>query len=164
MILRLLIVTAVLSSPAAAFAQYGRDIRLGVQGSWADETDFGLGARVDLELDRVYSNLGATVSFDYFFPDDQQIAGANVDTKYWEINGNMTYLVFGDLGPYVGAGVNVAHGSVGVHLGEIEAHEKETDVGANLLAGLRLDDRFFAEARFEIGGGEQFVATAGLLF
>jgi hypothetical protein len=159
MILRLLVMAAVLGWPAAASAQYGRDVRVGLQGSWADEADFGVGARLDIELDKVYSGLGVTASFYYYFPDDF----GDVDASYWEANTNVTYMVFGDLGPYVGTGLNIAQGNVGLDPGDAIG-EDATKVGLNLLGGLRFNDRLFLEARFELGGGDQFVATAGLLF
>jgi hypothetical protein len=39
-----------------------------------------------------------------------------------------------------------------------------SDVGANVLAGMRIRQRFYVEAKQEAGGGELFVLTVGVRF
>ena len=143
-----------------------RPIRFGVQGSWADDADLGVGARVQVGLADFHEGLRGIASFDYFFPDsDGSIGVVDVDVTYWELNANLTYTLKGDLAPYVGTGLNLAHASAGLAAGAVNlGSESETDLGLNLLGGLRLSNRFFAEAKLELGGGENFMVSAGLLF
>ena len=131
---------------------------LGIQANWADDTDFGIGIRYENDLYKVISSMSNRLhfilSFDYFFPDG---------FDYYEGNINLSYQ-FGDMrrsvGPYLGGGLNIAHADVGA--------ASDTEVGLNLLGGVRFRsaNRWvpFIEARFEAGGGEQFVITGGLLF
>ncbi len=141
--------------------------RFGAQLSWGDDdANLGLGARAVFNLRPLFNQRGLELvaSFDYFFPEQS----SGVDVEYWELNGNVTYLipnVKGSLGPYVGGGLNIAHGSVdaaGV------GSQSDTEAGLNLLGGTRFRMRSkltpFAELRFELGGGERVVITGGLLF
>ncbi len=151
---------AVVSQQALAQAQVS-PIRFGAQVTYADDFDFGVGARV------IYPALGKMVgvsglegsaSFDWFFPS----VGS-----YFEVNVNALYPVaiasMPKLRPYVGAGLNVARYSV--DLGIVSA--SSTDIGLNALAGARFSmGKFstFAEAKLELSGGEQFAVTFGVLF
>jgi len=104
------------------------------------------------------------VSFDYFFPS----GGAGVDVKYWEINGNVGYRIpnmRGNLAPYVGGGLNIAHASASS--GGVSV--SDTKAGLNLLAGTTFGraaskTKPFLEGRVTLSGGEQFVLTGGIRF
>ena len=151
---------AVVSQQALAQAQV-RPIRFGAQATWANDFDFGVGARV------IYPALGKMVgvsglegsaSFDWFFPS----LG-----NYFEINVNALYPVaiasMPKLRPYVGGGLNIAHSSWDV----VIVSYSSTDIGLNALAGARFAlGKFstFAEAKIELSGGEQFAVTFGVLF
>lgn len=134
-----------LSTAAATEAQASSG-NVALQGDWGDDTDFGVGARVFFDVGRQHDGWGGIASFDYFFPDG--------DLHYWEVNGNLTYALGGNLKPYVGGGLNLAHYSDG---------GSDTKLGLNLLAGVRLSNRVFAEGRVEVEGGKQAVLTVGLL-
>ena len=151
-------------APATQAAE--RPMRFGVQANWADDADLGVGVRLQVGLADFHEGLRGIASFDYFFPgEDAEIGLASIDTTYWEANANLTYTLKGDLAPYVGAGLNIAHASVGLGVGDVDLGDaSETDLGINILGGVRLSDRFFGEAKLELGGGEQFVVTAGVLF
>lgn len=149
------------AAPSPASAQ----IALAPQLSYGDDYDLAVGGRLALRLP-TQTALEITGAFDLFFPEDD-----NLD--YWEINANVNYLVTmveSLFVPYVGAGLNVARFDAqidpvenGFGGGEIS----ETEYGANLLAGVRYLGAAaipFAEARFEVDGGEQVVFTAGVLF
>lgn len=143
----------------------------GPQLSWGDDSDLGIGARLELPLAGMMSTdpsspaskLRLVGSFDWFFPDD----GVGIDVDWWEINANLTYPIEAEgVRPYVGGGLNFAH--VSVHFDDALLDDvSDTDVGLNLLGGLKfllgtLDA--FAEARFALGGADQFVLTSGILF
>ncbi len=133
--------------------------RFGPQLSWGDDdANLGLGARAVFNLRSLVNARGLefVASFDYFFPEGN-------DVDYWELNGNLSYLipnVKGGLAPYVGGGLNVAHASAG--------SQSDTEAGLNLLGGTRFRTSGklspFAELRFELGGGERVVITGGVLF
>ena len=129
----------------------------GPQASFADEADLGLGARAHW----TFTNrrpLALITSFDYFFPS----APAGVDASHWEVNGNMAYQFGRRWKPYVGPGLNLARRTSSFTEADVTA------LGVNMLGGVRRVDgskrQYFAEARYEIKGGEQFLVTAGVLF
>lgn len=171
----IVLVTLLVSMPAPADAQRRAAARrpapqqrvaFGVQADWGSDTDFGIGARVVFGLQSLFPKtpLDAHVGFDYFFPS----GGAGVDLTYWEINGNVGYRipnVRGNLKPYVGGGLNIAHASVTA--GGVSA--SDTRAGLNLLGGTTFGRaaskmKPFVEARLILSGGEQFVLTGGVRF
>ena len=133
----------------------------GPQASFADESDLGLGARAHWSFTN-RRPLALITSFDYFFPS----APAGLDAKHWEVNGNMAYQFGRRWKPYVGPGLNLARRTAA--FAGTEFVGSETALGMNMLGGVRRVDggkrQYFAEARYEIGGGEQFLVTAGVLF
>ncbi len=143
---------------SAAQAQQARDTgpypHFGLQASIGEDVDLGLGVRYENRMLGMFPespNLRFALSFDYFFPD-------NFD--YWEVNANVFNLFRPNNArvlPYLGGGLNIARRSNG---------GRDTDVGLNVLGGIRLPGRYrpFLEARIELGGGERFVVTGGWLF
>lgn len=141
-------------------------VHFGPQVSYADDADFGIGARVVAGVPD-YAGFEVAGSFDYFFPDG--------DVDYWEINGNVLYnfAIEGvdSFRPYAGAGLNVARFDANVEDTGIPGFEfdgSSTELGLNLVGGGKFATDAavtpFVEARLEIEGGEQFVLTGGLLF
>jgi hypothetical protein len=134
----------------------------GVQGSWGDETDFGIGARLELGLPDVFttepplSNTFLIGSFDYFFP---EFCDGFDDCSYWELNANLAVPITAtSIDPYAGLGLNIGRASF--------ADESDSEVGLNLLGGLRFalgGLSAFGEGRFVLGGSEQFVLSLGVL-
>lgn len=145
----------ILSSSAQAQA-------IGIQGLWAEETDLGLGARLEWGLDNVFTTQGAfsrtflITEFNWFFPDCDECS-------FFEINGNLAVPITAQtIDPYAGLGINIARAAVDVGTETIS----DTDVGLNLLAGLRFNLGTlgaYTEGRFVVSGAEQFVLTFGLL-
>ena len=138
-----------------------RPIRFGVQASWADDADLGLGARAALRLGQTgaLAKVEGVASFDYFFPEDP--------LSYWELNFNGLYgfAPQGKLVPYAGGGINIAH--VSLDLPFLDA--SDTQVGLNLVGGARFEldtssMQPFVEVKFEVEGGEEFVLSAGIRF
>jgi hypothetical protein len=137
----------------------------GAQVSWGDDTDIGIGARLEYGLPGLLTSQGALAntyligSFDWFFPD----CPSGVDCTFWEINANLAVpITSSTVDPYAGAGLNIARASV--ESGTFEA--SDTEVGLNLLAGLRFNLGnlgAFGEGRFVLGGADQFVLTFGVL-
>jgi hypothetical protein len=156
------LVVAGLLMLAAAPAASAQGVRFAPELAVGDDTDFGIGARVNFDLTSLFHTAGffGTGEFIYFFP------GNNVN--YWEINGNMGYLipnVHGNVKPYVLGGLNLGHASVD-NCGFDGC--SNTDLGANLGGGINIHTRGklmpFLEAKVTLGGGDQFVFTGGLYF
>lgn len=142
-------------------------VRFGVQGSYGDDTDFGIGGRLATSLRSLIpaTPLEFHASFDYFFPDDE---GTGADITYWEINTNVAWMIpvtRTSVAPYAGGGLNIAHFAIDITgFGSAD----DTEVGLNLLGGIQFRTRTrlrpFVEVRVELSGGEQFVLAGGLLF
>ena len=134
----------------------------GVQLDWGNDPNFGIGGRGVFPLGSLVPGtpLDGIVSFDYFFPGNS--------VHYWEINGNVVYRFrmprASSVGPYAGAGLNIAHASLSGVSGS-----GATEAGLNLLGGTTFKLKGstlvpFAEARGEIGGGKTFILTGGVRF
>lgn len=151
-------------SPDARAAERG--VWFGVQADWGSDSDFGVGARIDVSLGFLLKGLESGASFDVFFPGDDLAA----DTSYWEANANLVY-GFGHLerwaSPYLGAGVNIARIEASVSALGVQISAEDTQTRLNLLLGFRLGHgraRPFVEARYEAGDSSQFVASIGIRF
>jgi hypothetical protein len=137
---------------------------IGIQGVWGDDTDLGLGARLEWGLNNVFTNQGPfsrtflITELNYFFPDCDPI-----DCGFLEINANVAVPITANtIDPYAGLGLNIARFSVEVG----DDDESETEVGLNLLGGLRFrmgNLGAYTEGRFVLSGAEQFVLTFGIL-
>jgi opacity protein-like surface antigen len=156
---------ALMATAFAAPVAQAAELRFGPQGDYGfglDDEDgdaqFGVGGRVVADLSNHKRGVEGIASFDYFFP--EEVPGA--DTTYWEINGNLAYNlhVKGSLRPYLGAGLNLAHASASV----AGFSASDTDLGVNVLGGLKLNRNVYVEGRIELSGGKQLVFTAGYLF
>lgn len=168
---------ALLGAGTSAFAADDKPVSFGVNGDWAsDDIGFGVGGRVIVNLDKQLKGLEAVGSFDYYFPSAGDeldgIDGVDVDLTYFEVNLNGIYkfkVESSSLQPYVGTGLNIARASGGASvdlgdLGDVDVSASETQVGLNLIGGVLIDKKFFVEAKYEAGGGEVFVVSAGLRF
>jgi len=145
-------------------------VQFGAQVSFADDADVGVGARLVWDLKSLGKGLDLITSFDYFFPNEggSLLGVASVDVNYWEVNANLAYnfRTKGQAHPYVGAGVNIAHVSVGVDVLGVGGRADDTRAGLNLLGGSAFgkQKRFFVELKVELEGGEQVVVAAGVRF
>ena len=184
----LIITVAAWAALAAGSASAGEVVQAGPRFDVSDDADLGVGADVRWTfLDRD-PRLALTGSFDYFFPDDgtggvEDALGqfreqfrdvlppefqipfdltGQTDVRYWEANLNLTW-DFTDgraVVPYAGVGVNYAHSRASA----FGFDSDQSDVGANVLAGVRIEQRFYVEAKKEEGGGALFVLTVGVRF
>lgn len=167
-------------SPAARAA----DVQFGPRVSISDDADFGVGADVRWTFLRDDPRLALTASFDWFFPEEEgedledvleqfeDLFGefgfplpqgfADTDVEYWEANLNLTwdFTTGRPVIPYAGAGANYAR----MRVSTLGFEDDESDLGVNVLAGIRIRERFYVEAKREAGGGELFVLTVGVRF
>jgi hypothetical protein len=153
-------------STAGAFASQ-KSIRFGAHASYANESDLGVGARALWSVSGL-RRLAVVTSFDYFFPSGSE-GVVSVDARHWEVNGNFAYHFGSRWRPYAGPGLNLARRSAELaFLGAPSGSARETALGVNLVGGVRRVNgtkrQYFAEARYEVGGGEQFLLAAGVLF
>lgn len=143
-------------------------VGFGAQVSYASDFDLGIGARAVFGLGSMLgqtegrlATLQGIVSADVFMPDCGE-----VDCTYLEINGNGVIpiaLEGSALSPYAGAGINFARVSSSFG-GETFS---SSEIGLNVLGGTYFGMggmNLFGEARYELGGGEQFVLSLGVLF
>lgn len=144
-------------------------VQFGVQLPWADDFDWGLGARASFDTGTIVPASRVIASFDLYFPDAGRFEN---DMDFWELNANALYgLPFGNatVSPYVGAGVHFHHFE-----SELDAFlfpdETVTDdgVGLNVLGGVEFPIpspiKPFVELKIEIGGAEQWTLTSGIMF
>jgi hypothetical protein len=153
-----------------------KQVSFGLEADYAEDTDFGVGARAIFNLDKVLPGLEGVGSFNYFFPSSgEDIPGVDVDFKFWEINANAIYkfkVGEGSVRPYFGGGLVIAHvkGGAGVDLGDlgsIDVSASETKLGINVLGGVLFggpSPKFFVEGKIEDHDGSQFVVSAGVRF
>lgn len=164
-----------------------RDVTFGVRGSISDDADFGVGADIRWTFLADDPRLALNLTFDYFFPEegddeiedaledledlipgvplpelDDFLDFAGTDTTYWEGNLNLTW-------DFVRDGAVIPYAGLGANYGRLETEafgftSDQDDVGANILAGMRIQDRFYVEAKQEFGGGELFVLSVGVRF
>ena len=185
MSMRGLIVTVAASAlMGAATPALAGDVQFGPRFNVSDDADLGLGADVRWTFLADDPRLALGASFDYFFPDDGhgEIDDAragfedllprdvplpfdfrpDTNVEYWEANLNLTWDFTSDrvVIPYAGVGVNYGHSRASAF-----GFDSDTsDIGANVLAGVRIKQRFYVEAKQEAGGGELFVLTVGVRF
>lgn len=161
--LSLALVAAAVPVAVSAQTAAARPFNLGAQANFETEgSNFGIGVRYENSLNRLVQNLPlrAAASFDYFFIDN---------VTYFEINANVLYsftMANSPVTPYAGGGLNYARMSV--DFGPPIGSQSNSDVGLNLVGGVQFRSmgslKPFVEGRFELGGGENFIITAGLLF
>lgn len=156
-----------LLSVSTAQSRAWEERQFGAQISLADEVDLGVGVRAGFALDQYLEKLEGVATFDFFFPGD--------NVTYWTINANALYSldlngdssVGGNLMPYAGGGLGLAHWSYDRNgYGDYS----DTKINLNLVAGTRFGGQRsvipFAELRLPAGGfsGIDFFLTGGVWF
>ena len=160
-----------------------RDVTFGLHGNVSDDADLGVGADVRWAFLPDDPRLALTASFDYYFPEDPDEGLEDilddlddlfpnlpvdlgeidfVNLKYWEANLNLTwdFTRGGAVVPYAGLGAVYSRAET-EYLG---FSTDEDDFGANVLAGIRIRERVFVEAKKEAGGAELFALSVGVRF
>jgi len=177
------VMAAVIVGALGAATLEAQDVKIGAQVSLAQDTDFGIGPRIEIGLGQVVTGLAVVGSFDYFFPDSFELtipgqdAPFTAEVDYWEINANLIYgFTVADapgVEPYFGAGLNFSRISGNFTGPGTEEEASETDAGINLVGGAKFPLTGitpFVEARLELKGDDplgvedQFVLTGGILF
>lgn len=144
--------------------------------AWGDDSDVGVGGRVDFGLgdalgidEGAFQNLFGSAGATYFFTDcTPGFDFDEVDCSWFEINGNLGVpftIEDSSIAPYAGTGLHLARVSVD-HPGTAFDND-DTEVGLNLFGGISFpisDLAGFVEGKFELAGGEQFVLSTGIMF
>jgi opacity protein-like surface antigen len=185
--MKVFLAVAVAAALGAGSASAGDVVQAGPRFDVSDNADLGVGADVRWAfLDRD-PRLALAGSFDYFFPKgsgdvedtlaqlrdqfgdflppDFQIPfdlGGQTDEHYWEANANLTWDFTDDrpVVPYAGVGVNYGRATTSA----FGFDSKQGDLGANVLAGVRIERHVYVEAKREAGGGDLFVLAVGVRF
>jgi hypothetical protein len=147
----------VLTAPASA-------IDFGAQLIYGDDTDLGIGGRVEIPTPDLREQTRIAFDFNWYFPDDSPGA----DLTFWEINANWLHTIGtaaeGDPAYYLGGGLNFAYDSVDFDSGGDETNK---DLGVNFLGGIAMPVgvvSVIGELRITIAGSEQYTLGVGLLF
>jgi len=171
---RRIIAAAVLLLALIGAEKVEAQVAIGPQVVWADDTDFGIGARAHISVGDLFgagegplANLLTTVTGTFFFPD---CGVSTVDCDYLELSGNLVvpFETAGSFKPYAGAGVYLGRFSAdSEYSGPFEVSGSDTELGLGLVGGglfqLGALDAF-TEARFNLSGYDQFMLTFGVLF
>ncbi len=153
--------------PRAANAQIGIIAQAdhGSKVSGAPAWGAGGGIRFPLGYWSQRSGFFGEITFDWFVPGRTTVNGATVSQTYWEANFDGVI----DLKParwlFVGTGLDFT--DLTLNTGNVAAPYGGSELGVNLIGGITLGNRHgapFLQARYELGGGKQFVASAGLHF
>lgn len=143
--------------------------RWGAQISWGDESDIGVGVRGEWDFANKLTKSGAFSrafiigQLDYYFVD----CPSGVSCTWLEINPSLA-IPFTTTGssvkPYAGAGLHIVYARTAAS----GVSNSETDMGLNLLGGLKFDlggMDAFSELRLGLGGdAEQLAASFGIMF
>lgn len=142
------------------------DTRLGVLIAYGSEIEnVGLGVNAEFP---VMESLTISPSFVYYFPKENYLT---VDMNWWELNANANYYFVDNenLGFYGLAGLNYSHISVDYDIpGGSSVDTSDGEFGLNLGVGANFDINSkitpFAQAKYVIIDGGQFVIAAGIRF
>jgi hypothetical protein len=147
----------VLTAPAAA-------IDFGAQLIYGDDTDIGIGGRIEIPTPDVREQTRLAFDFNWYFPDESP----GVDLTFWEIDANWLHAVGtateGAPAYYLGGGLNFAYSSVDYEFG---GDDSDKDLGINFLGGVEMPlgaVSVIGELRITIAGSEQYTLGVGLLF
>jgi hypothetical protein len=126
----------------------------------------GAGLRFPLRAWNQQNGPMAMFTFDYFFAPDYPVDNGSLHKQtYWEVNMDATWDIPRAKAIYVGGGLNFTQQSVD-YPGNAPGISG-TALGLNALAGLRIGGKkggAFVQGRGELGGGKQFVVSAGIYF
>ena len=156
---------ALIALVTLAPAAWAGPVSIGGQLIYGDDTDLGIGARVEVDTPELAERTRVAMDFNWYFPDDPP----GGDFTFWEIDGNFLYDVATtgtdtQIGVYVGGGLNFAYASFDPDVGD---GDSEKDLGVNLVGGVEIPiglATMIGEMRVTIAGSEQYTLGVGLLF
>jgi opacity protein-like surface antigen len=171
----LTLAASVLVVSAGAVQPLGAQAVFGPQLAWGNDSDFGIGARVEFGLgdlvgldEAPFSDIFAMTTATYFFTDCGGgffPGGTGVDCSFFEIAAGaaVPFDVDEDFTPYAGAGI---------HLGRFGAStsgesSSQTKLGLGLVGGVKFPlggTAAFAEGKINLGTYDQLVIQFGVLF
>lgn len=151
-----LVLLPLISAAAPASSQ----LRFAPTLSWGEDADIAVGGRLLVNLGRLISDEGGQGRLDLVVPFEWYFDCS--DCTYVEVTpGLILPLTIRDVGPYLGAGLNIARLSA-----DSDGRDtSDVEVGLGLTGGILFPvGQFagFAEARATLGGAEQVVATVGI--
>lgn len=138
-------------------------LSVGGQLVYGDDSDVGLGARLEIPTPELLDRTRMAADFNWYFPNDPPGA----DLTFWEVNLNWLHEVGdpnGEILYHVGGGLNFAYSSVDYDGG---GDDSDSDLGVNFLGGAVLPlgaVSVVGEVRITVGGSQQFTLGTGLLF
>ncbi len=160
------VVFAALAVPLGAGAQAPR-LSIITQASYAADAEaFGVGGGLGFPIQesKVGDGIRGQATFDWFVLDKEVSGPVSTRPTYWEFNVNGTYELPKTHGVYVGTGLNYINQT---RDGALYTYAGGTELGVNLIGGFKLgrgQGAPFLQARYEIGGGKQWVITGGIEF
>jgi opacity protein-like surface antigen len=165
------------SQPSSSGGSGEKPVSFGVHGSFAtDDVDFGVGGRVAFDLSDLsgVEHLGGLVTFDYFFGAGASGTAGDVavsaDADAIQVDAYATYLFEGERArPYVGAGVSYFRVSASASASvpgspDLSVSASASHTSLAILGGVKLKQRFFAEARYHFGDASHLTFSAGVQF
>jgi hypothetical protein len=138
----------VLAGSALGARAVQAQIGIAPQAVWGSDSDLGVGARLVVSAGGAAAlHVEGLLSFDWYLDCN--------DCNYYEITpGAAVAISLLGIGPYAGAGVNIARLSP-------DTGDADTEIGLSLFVGARLPFGLFAEIRNTAGGSDQRVITVG---
>jgi len=164
-----LVALLALALPAQAQVNFGGQL------SFADDLDFGVGARALFDTGDVVAQSRVEAAFDFYFPDE---GGFGADVTAWILEANAHYFFPIENSPvnvYAGAGFHYWDISYDIEFtnpftGDTVSEDGGDDgIGLNILGGVEfpLENSSvtpFAELKLQLSGAEQFILTGGVVF
>ena len=146
--------------------------RFGVEAAFGanDNVGIGVGAFVKFHLAEMDSHpITGRVSFDYFFPGSSYCGFDGCSVSYFKIAADGLYDIANpksDIKPYVGAGLEYTHISIG-DCG-VFACASASNVGLDLVGGINFAGNSklmpFVEVNLAASSGSEFLIKAGIHF
>lgn len=164
-----LVVSAGAAQPLSAQAVFGPQL------AWGNDSDFGVGARIEFGLgdlvgldEAPFSDLFGQATATYFFTDCGGgffRGGTGVDCSFFEIAASaaVPFDLDEDFTPYAGAGLHL--GRFGASTSGVSS--SETKLGLGLIGGVKFPFagvEAFAEGKINLGTYDQLVIQFGVLF
>lgn len=183
------VISAALLALAITAPAQALDLRVGGNVNFGTDNDFGVGPRIELEINDYVPGLRLVADYHRFFKSNvySDISGLAVESSSWDVGFHVLYDVatvpVGEGATiYVGAGMLYAERSYDHWLKASEGYVTDVDLGQKLMndyksasgvsGALIVGSTFntgwtvipYVEARYTIGVIDELMLSAGLLF